>query len=263
MMSSTNTILVPTPEIRTACDLMDEAIARFLPVMGRAISLDLGLGRFESSNAALSLFKLCIRSVEGVLALARTDLVLLPAALMVSRGAFETSVKAAWLLDCDDPYARERRWLQLLAGEERTHERVAGHLKKAGVENGDSVKRASDLKSFREAIERRFPGGYPALPGMPSMEQMMTTLHDPQLYVAYVYLSQFLHGERIASSFYGPAEEFRRDAVTPANWSFPLKICWLAFFRGGRKLIERLGGDPDEFMSEGEEVEVRNALAMI
>lgn len=262
-MSSTNIILAPTPEIRAACDLIDDAISRFLSARGRTLDGYAELGRYEADRAALPLFNVAIRSVEGVLALARTDLVLFPAAMMAARGAFETSLKAAWLVDCDAHFDRERRWLQLLESEERMEARLAGHLEKAGQDGSDRLKRRDELRAFRLEVERRFPDGYAALKGAPSVEQMMETLHDPQLYVAYIYLSQFLHGERAAASYYAPTDQPRRDAVSANDWSFPLKVVWLAFFRGARKLLVRFGGDPDSFMSEGEEIEVRNALAMI
>lgn len=262
-MSSTNVILAPTPEIRTACDLIDDAVGRFLCERIRALDSYPERGRYEADRAALSLFNVAIRSVEGVLALGRTDLVLFPAAMMAARGAFETSLKAAWLVDCDAHFDRERRWLQLLETEERMEARLAGHLQKVGQTGADQLKRRDELRSFRLEVEQRFPEGYVALKGTPSVEQMMETLHHPQLYVAYIYLSQFLHGERAAASYYAPIGEPRRDAVKTGDWAFPLKVAWLAFFQGARKLLMRFGSDPDAFMTEGEEIEVRNALALI
>lgn len=262
-MSSTNIILAPTPEIRAACDLMDDAIGRFLSARDRTLERYVERNRYEADRAALPLFNVAIRSVEGVLALARTDLVLFPPAMMAARGAFETSLKAAWLVDCDAHFDRERRWLQLLETEERMEARVAGHLEKAGQGGAERLMRRDKLRAFRLEIERRFPEGFEALKGAPSVEQMMEALHEPQLYVAYIYLSQFLHGERAAASYYAPVGEPRRDAVKASDWAFPLKVVWLAFFRAARKLLVRFDGDPDAFMTEVEEVEVRNVLAMI
>lgn len=260
---SNDILLAPTPEIRAACDRIDDAIGRFIPACADVVDAYGAWGRFEADREATSLFKVVIRATEGVITLARSDLVLLPPAIMSARGAFETALKASWLVDCDDPFNRERRWLQHLASQERVYARSAAKMKKSGGEYEDHLREYNRLKSLRERIEAVFPEGYPPLPGLPSVESMVSTLHDDRLYLAYIVLSQFTHGERIAGSYYAPVAEVRRDAVKPTEWSLPLKVCWVSLFRAGRLLLRRLDGDPDSFMSEGEATEVQDALAAI
>jgi len=85
-----DTIIPITPEIETACAAIERSIRRFLDARATFPRL----GRYESQIEALNLFNLTIRNTEGVLSLARTDLVLLPAAAAVARATLETGVKA-------------------------------------------------------------------------------------------------------------------------------------------------------------------------
>ena len=256
-------LLAPTPEIAAACDLLDDTIVRAIETIRLTTDAYAAFGKFEADREAVNLLKITIRSVEGVIELARRDLTLLPPAAMIARGAFEVSLKAAWLVDCDDPFDRERRWLQQLATEERTWLRVAKHAGNGDRGDSDALNQLNAIKAFREGIEAAFPPGYQPVNRMPSVADMASILHDKQIYVAYIYLSQFVHGESIASRAYEPVEAPRLDAMTSLHWSLPLKIAWLALFKSTRKIISRFGGDPDVFMSEGEATEVRNALQAI
>ena len=115
------TILPITREVEVACEELDRAIGLFLEARKTLPPL----GRYESEIEAVNLFALAIRDIEGVVALAREDLVLLPPAMAAARAAFEAAVKGAWIVDVDDPFEREVRWLAHLKAEERFYERVA------------------------------------------------------------------------------------------------------------------------------------------
>lgn len=262
-MTTNTTILATTPEIRAACDRIDDAVGRSIASINRALTDYAGWHRYEAGREAVKLFWLGMRSVEGVLALARSDLVLFPPAILAARGAFETLLKAAWMVDCDDPFDRELRWVAHLRSEERAWERAAKHSIAAGESGEWAITRHDQIKAFRLAVEQAFPHGYVQLPGLPSTEAMTSTLHDQRLYLMYTFMSQFMHGERIASAHYEPSAEPRLDAVHPSNWSIPLKVCWLSLVRAGRLLISRLEGDPDSFISLGEATEVEASLDAI
>lgn len=259
----TAVILTPTPEVRSACDRFDDAICRALESLGRAIATDPEWGKYESSRDAVALFKAAIRSVEATVALARADLVLFPGALMTARGAFEIGLRAAWLVDCDDPFDRERRWLAHLKNEEGSNGKVAAHLQKAGGDPAAFLDTQDQMRSFREAVEAKFPPGYAVISKVPNVPEMVRTLHDERVYILYCYLSQFIHGARRAANYYATDGSPRRDAVKPADWSLPLAVCWISLFRGTRKLLERLGGRPDDFMTEHEATEIESAVAAI
>src|ERR1035437_2191846 len=110
-----NIVIPPTPEILYIADSVERAIGQFLGV-SKTIP---PLGKFESDVEALLLFNLVIRDTEAILTLARTDLVLLPSANVLARAVFEIALKAAWIVQPDDPFDREVRWLAHLAEEER------------------------------------------------------------------------------------------------------------------------------------------------
>jgi len=256
-------ILAPTPEVRAACDRIDDAISRALESLGRTITAHQTWGTYESSRDAVALFKASVRSVESTIALARTDLVLFPGALMTARGAFEISLRAAWLVDCDDPFDRERRWLAHLHNEENSNGKVAAHLKGAGGDPESFLAMQEQMRTFRAAIEAKFPPGYAVVPKVPNVPEMVRTLHEEPVYILYCYLSQFIHGARRAANYYATDGSPRRDAVTPKDWYLPLAVCWISLFRGARKLLERLDGRPDDFMTIEESTEIEGAIAAV
>src|SRR5690242_13760108 len=109
-------VLMPiTPEIALAATGLEMTIGRFI-----AARPDLSkLGTYESLIEARNLFNLVVRHAEAVVVLAREDLVLLPPAMVTARSAFEIAVRAAWMVDVDDPFDGEVRWLAHLEEEER------------------------------------------------------------------------------------------------------------------------------------------------
>jgi hypothetical protein len=142
---SAPTIMPITAEIRAKCDRLDEMIAEFI-----AARKNLVLRKYEAPVAALLLFNLTIRNVEGVIALARTDLVLLPPALIIARAAFEASVKAAWIMIPADPFERETHWLAHLKSEKSYLER---EIKEWNTLSLDAHAQQHNLNSFKEFQE--------------------------------------------------------------------------------------------------------------
>jgi hypothetical protein len=96
---TTTPIHPPNATINTACAALDQVISLFLDARRT-----LPQSKYEADFEAVNLFNLVIRHVEGVLALARSDLVLAPPAYACARAAFETAAKAAWIVNADDPF---------------------------------------------------------------------------------------------------------------------------------------------------------------
>ena len=69
---SGNRIVPMTAAVQEACKELEAAVGLFLDAR-RTLP---ALGRYESEVEALNLFYLAIRNIEGVIALARADLVL-------------------------------------------------------------------------------------------------------------------------------------------------------------------------------------------
>jgi hypothetical protein len=148
----TKTILPITEPLTKTCELLDDLAARFLATRRETLP---PLGKYEAEVEAQNLFNLAIRDLEGVLALARADLVLLPPALAAARACFEAAVKAAWLIDADDPFDREARWLVHLASEERYYARIADKFAKLGHGRETLVSELRDREAAIETVPAR------------------------------------------------------------------------------------------------------------
>jgi hypothetical protein len=98
------TILPPTPDVLLKCELLEKQIEEFLAAKH---ALSGSYRNYEAPVEALKLFNMTIRNVEAVTTLARKDLVLLPPTQLAARAAFESSVRAAWLMSPADPFERE------------------------------------------------------------------------------------------------------------------------------------------------------------
>jgi hypothetical protein len=173
-----NMVMPPTPEILHIADLIDRAIGQFLGANKTVPPL----GKFESDVEALLLSNLVIRDIEAILALARTDLVLLPSANVLARAAFEIALKAAWMVQPDDPFDREVRWLAHLAEEERLLKAVSDSAAKSGGKPAVFKQRHAQIRNFRTGVARALPAAYSELPGNPGVEGMLANLGQKQLY---------------------------------------------------------------------------------
>jgi hypothetical protein len=242
-------VIPATPDVTLACDALDNVITRFLDARGTLPHI----GEFESHVEAMNLFYLAIRNVEGTVELARRDLVLAPAGMVLARAALETAVKAAWMVNADDPFEREVRWLAHLAEEERFHQRVASRLSKAGASGEASERTAAIIRTFREQVTERLPAHVAPRHRNPTIDDMLTDLGARGLNLAYINLSQFTHGSHVATSTYrrnlGAMKQFG-EFVSPSSWFQPLSVCWLSLSGPGRLVLLRLGGNPEAFLTE-------------
>lgn len=256
---ATETIIPATVEITTACDALDDVIPAFLA----ARNLIPNLHKYEANLEAVNLFNLVIRNVEGVLALARADLTLLPPANASARASFETAVKAAWMVNADDPFQREARWLAHLKEEERVYERAAKQSSDHGSDDGHFLAHAADLRHFRETVSAVLPAGISLLPGNPSMEEMLRSIGGAHFYSLYIYLSQFVHGGHTATWLYRRhlgTEKRLGEFITAENWYLPLRICWLSLSHPGNLLLSRLCAVDADYLSREQEARVVAAI---
>jgi hypothetical protein len=80
------TVKPPTADLLRVCDCLDTLIGEVVRAKGNLFP---HLGEFEAPVEASVLLNLVIRSVEGIIELARVDMVLLPAAITLARSAFD------------------------------------------------------------------------------------------------------------------------------------------------------------------------------
>jgi hypothetical protein len=258
------TVVIPTtPEVALVCDELEKGIGRFLDSRSTLPPL----GRYESQVEALNLFYLALRDIEGVVALARTDLVLIPPALASARAGFEAAVKAMWMVDADDPFECEGRWLAHLKAEERFHNRIAARFDEIGKDAGPTRKLAESIASFSQAVQEILPSGIPVLNGNPSVDKMLESAGVDHLYATYIYLSQFAHAEHAATWLYRSrglgVEKVVGDFTKPADWHVPLGVAWFSLVHIGRVLLTRLGGDTDLFIHKEYEEHVVRIIEQI
>jgi hypothetical protein len=254
------TVMLPTtPEVSVVCDEMDNAITAFLDARNTIPTL----GRWESEVEALNLFYLGIRYVEAVITLARTDLILLAPAAMVARGALESTVKAMWMVSADDPFERECRWLVHLRAEERFWTRTSELEGKVGRPNASAMARASSIREFSDAVAAKIPARTQRIVRNPSVQEMLMSVQQPDMYSTYIHLSQFAHSEHAATWLFragglGTAKQ-AGECVAVEHWRLPLRVCWLSVGRSGRALLNRLGGDGD-FLSDADQTRIAAAI---
>lgn len=101
-----------------------EAIEQMITQYCVALRSVAAVGKWEAPQEGLALGWLLIRNVEAVILMARHDEVLVTASWPNSRAAFELSARIIWMLQPDDRYAAECRWLALLGDWEKTERKL-------------------------------------------------------------------------------------------------------------------------------------------
>lgn len=226
--------------------LVDSLIESFL-----RLRAPLTLGSYEAELEASLLLNLAIRQVEATLTLARSDLLLLPAAIQTARAAFECGVRAAWMVDEPEPLQREIRWLAHLFAEVDYRERSARSLASAGMNPHAELTRASQLRQFGRDVAALLPGTQQIPTKPPKFRQMLDSIGGQELYQLYMEASQYAHGGHAATWLYrteglGGGKRLG-ETVTPGKWWLPLKLCWLALDHPGRIFFERVGQSAASF----------------
>ncbi len=239
-------IMEPTDEIKLLCDDTKRLIRAYLDA-----PFPQPIGRFESNVEAYTLLKLMTRHAEALVEIARNDLVLIPAAMVLARACFEASVRTRWMLRPEDPFEREVRWL--------LHLRTArDHCRK--LEQNPHVPsnlqqeygaRGTSYEDFKAEVERLLSeDGYPTPARIPSAWDMVKDIGQPSLYVFYVLLSAYTHSNFEAGSLYrknlGCGKELG-EFIGPADWRLPFEVVWRSFFTTAREFLLRIEADVNRF----------------
>jgi hypothetical protein len=232
-------------------DSIERAIGRFIEARDTIPAL----GKFESDEESLLLFNLVIRDIEAILTLARTDLVLLPAANVLARAVFEIALKAAWIVQPDDPFDREVRWLAHLAEEERMLKAVGESAARHGGNPASFEQHHRELRGFRTGVARILPPGYSELPGNPGVEQMLENLGQKQTYSLYRILAQYVHGGHSSTWLYrrnfGTLKQ-TGEFISPTGWQAPLHMAWKNLQIFGQSILRSLKSKAPEFLTDDE-----------
>jgi Family of unknown function (DUF5677) len=262
MGASDETMLLPTPEILGVTDLLESVIGRFL----NAVASPPSSGKFESDDECYMLMGLVIRHVEGIVTLARRDLVLLPGAYVMARAAYEAALRILWILESEDPFAREVRWLAHMKEGEEYYKRMAGQFTRLGADASDWQRSYETIRDIRLAIEAKLPPPHAPLPKAPGVWQMVKELGVEEKYVLYTMSSQYIHGTHVATGLYrrhlGTMKEIG-EFIRPQDWFPCLMISWYCLHAPGGRFLERNAGDVKGFLPEAFALEVQQALAKV
>jgi uncharacterized protein DUF5677 len=258
-MTTPKVVLRPTPAILKISGLIDGVVGHFL----KARETIPPLGRWEAEFEAINLFNLVIRDIESIVELAKIDLVLLPGANVLARAAFEISVRAAWMVQPDDLFQRELRWLAHLQEEVRMHERLVTKIAKFGGDPQIYKEQGARLRKFQEDVASALPAGYPRLPGNPSVEDMLESVGQRQVYPVYVLLAGYVHGTHASTwLFRKHLGTFKEDGefISTENWRLPLWTSWKCLQVLGQYVLGRLKAGTPDFLSQEDCVEVDQAF---
>jgi hypothetical protein len=200
--SATPTIMPTTEEIATKCDLLDQIIEQFIAAKD---TIDESYRRrYEAHVEAVNPFNLTIRNVEGVIALARTDLVLLPPARLAARGAFESSVRSAWMVQPADPFEREARWIGHFKSEEKYLRGLIRERAALGVDATSTEERLQSVTRFRQDVASLLKArGYNKIDiEVPNFRECLRSIGEERAYLLYMTFSQIAHATHSATWLY-------------------------------------------------------------
>jgi hypothetical protein len=170
------------------------------------------------------------------------------------------------MVNADDPFVRETRWLVHLASEERYCKRVADKLAaNTNVDVAGLRAREKQLRQFRSQVKALLPAGIEPILRMPTFDQLLEDVGGIRLYPLYILLSQSAHGEHAGTWLYrtgGMGTHAKPgEFIDEAQWFVPLRVCFLSFSQPGRLFLERLGGDPECFIAGKKQQEVEDLIA--
>lgn len=234
----------PTTQLQTAADALDSVIGDFLDCRPPPNF------EWEADVEAYVMSNLVVRHVEATAQLARCDMVLLPAAWATARSALEVSARAEWLLEPDDPYEREARWLARLREGARFYGSVADRLDQLGG-SADSIRAmGGSIDDFATDVSNRMPNNVNAVPGIPSADALIGTV--PDRYLTYKMGSQYVHGTHEGASIYRRSlgtEKRLQERVGEPAWKDPLIACLNAMEMGLSRYLEVSGADASGYLS--------------
>lgn len=228
-----NVVNEPGRELRRLAVRIEAGCGQFLKARGNhAVST-----KWEALRHAWSLSNLTLRHTEATVLMARTDVVLQPSAWTTARAAVEATGRCLWLLEPEDEWEREARWLALVEEGARLGER-----REMAAWGGIAAQSVS-MRSFGEAVAAKLPPGT-SVPRTPTVKQMLES-HGDAFLRFYALASQYAHGAELATrqwrlnlgihATYG-------DFADTEGWALPLQNAWQSFRATALALIHARGG---------------------
>lgn len=215
--------------------------------------------KWEALRHAWSLSNLALRHAESTLTLAKTDMVLAPSAWVTARAATEAAARCLWLLQPDDEWRREARWLALMNEGARLGNREATKDYPALVAESE------EIRAFADAVAAKLPDGV-VVPGRMDSIQDILAREGNGLALFYVVASQFTHATELSTRSWrvNLATEATFGEFTGASdWLHPVWMAYLSFRVTALRLLELNGEGPNPLLelSDQQADEAREAFA--
>ncbi len=251
-----NVTFKPTNEILRLCEIVDNAIGRFIELRSKCV-----WGKYEYEvSADINLIQ-TIRHLESIIELARKDLVYIQSALVLARTTFEGLIRTSWMLFPDDKFICETRYSAYLQTEIEYLEKVARIMS----DNTKVLKKKEQVHLFKEKLDKLLvEKGYKNV-RLPNFREMLKEIDEEKKYLYYIMLSQYSHYSHTASAIYqrnlGSAkilsEEPREDL-----WRFVFATTFPAFRLTSTFFLSSIGVNEDLFdaseILEFEKIVVKN-----
>jgi Family of unknown function (DUF5677) len=231
----TDVVRPPCAELLRVVQAIDQMIAQYRVAL-RSVA---AVGEWEAPQEGFTMGWLLIRNVEAVILMARHDEILVTAAWSNARTAFEISARIIWMLQPDDRYEAECRWLALLDEWESIERKLVREVPERAEFH---TARAQAVRDFREGVIRALPSDYRP-PQMPNFRDILIALDNPQMYRFYREGSQYIHGSMYAGTSYSKNLGTMRklgDFTSTVDWVLPLRLCWLSLREATRFILQRL-----------------------
>lgn len=204
----------------SALDSVIEKLAR--QVLASEPTFRPGMGRWEADVEAYNLLLLAARHGLSVAMLLAQQKELYTSATVLSRACMEAGAKAIWLVQPDDPYERECRWLAHLAGEINTRKRLGDVMP-------SELKVAEQIAEFRDGVAAALPDGYIVPKGVPKVKNLLEIIDLPEKYLLYINSSQYSHGTHYAGGAFRTGlgtQKLLTNVVRDVDCFLPLATCW-------------------------------------
>jgi len=188
--------MTPTSSVTEACTYLESVTRGFWQAQEKC-----QLGEFEAPVECALILKLVVKHTESVIQLARTDLALLPSALVLARAALEGGINVLWVLQPEDPFEREARWLSLLANMENKATQFSRDYGEQS-ENDHYSQLACRTRDFRVGVSSKMPQRVGKPQALPKLWKRFNDLDRKGGYVFYKQLCQYTHGTMFATGLY-------------------------------------------------------------
>lgn len=195
--------------------------------------------QWEAPRHGWALGNLAIRHTEATALMARTDVAMAPTAFVTARAAVESAARSIWLMEPEDVWEREARWVAFLREGGRLAER------RQLAENERLSGRARAIRDFASEVGQKLPAGT-EIPGIPSIDSLLAR-YGTTLDAFYVHSSQYTHSAELATSAFrvnlGIAADFG-DYTDVEDWIVPLRQAWQAATARALQLMKIVGDKP-------------------